>query len=145
MADVIITNASGVTFTFESGEVDLVRASVDEEIDQTGLPAPGPSEDFLFDFEGVRKIIQVNGGLYLTATTRTSTGTTKTILAQKQWLEQNLNGSQTSANFTSTYEAQTFDGSSYVATKIMWGTITFAEVSGDPELLPFTITLVVGI
>ena len=144
MADVTIKNGSGVTFTFAQGEIEKVRSGTGADIDQTALPAAGPSEAFLFDFEGVKKVIQINGALFETTTTRTSSGVTKTILEQKQWLEQNLNGAQTAVNFTSTYETQTFDGSSFEQTQVMWGNIEFEENAGDPEELPFSLTLLVG-
>ena len=144
MADVTITNSAGVVFTFEAGEVEKVRSAVNADIDQSALPSSGPSLAFLFDFEGVRKIISVTGVLIASATTRTSSGTTKTILEQKQWIEQNLSGAQTAAAFTSTYESQTFDGSAFATTNIMWGSITFEEIAGDPSVLPFTIQLLVG-
>lgn len=144
MADVTIKNASGVIFTFAPGEVASVRSGLAADVDQTALPASGPSDAFLFDFEGVRKVIQIKGALFLTDTTRTSTGSTKTILEQKQFLEKILDGSQSSVDFTSTYDTETFDGSSFVQTKIMWGGIEFEEIAGDVEELPFTATLLVG-
>ena len=144
MSDVTIKNSAGVTFTFAPGEIAKVRSGTAADIDQTALPTSGPSQAFLFDFEGVRKVIQINGALFLTATTRTSTGITKTILEQKQFLEKSLNGSQSSVDFTSTYDAQTFDGTTFVQTKVMWGNIEFEEIAGDVEELPFTMTLLVG-
>ncbi len=144
MADVTIQNSSGVTFTFQQGEVDKVRSQVIADIEQTALPASGPSQAFLFDFEGVRKLITITGSLFDADTTRTSSGTTKTILEQKQWLEQNLNGSQSAVTFSSTYEAQTYDGSAYQNTKVMWGSIEFEEIAGETEELPFVATILVG-
>ena len=133
-----------MTFTFEQGEVESVRSSVTADVDQTTLPGAGPSQALLFDFDGVKKILQLRGNLFDTVTTRTSSGDTKTILEQKQFLEQNLSGLQSGVVFSSTYEAQTFDGSSYVNTEVMWGSIEFEEVTGEPELLSFTATLLVG-
>lgn len=144
MADVTIQNGSGVTFTFLQGECKSVRSRVVADIDQTNIPGLGPSQSLLFDFSGVTKVIQIKGELWTDGTTRTSSGTTTTILQQKQWLEQNLNGLQTAVTFSSTYEAQTFDGSSYVPTKVMWGVIEFEERVGDVEELPFNATLLVG-
>ena len=145
MTAVTIKNGAGVTFTFADGEVDTVRSAINADIDQTPLPTSAPSQAFLFDFEGVRKIITVKGSLFDNGANRISSGTAITILAQKQFLEKALDGLQTAVDFTSTYESQTFDGTSFVSTKVMWGTIAFDEIAGDVEVLPFTMTLVVGL
>ena len=145
MADVTFTNGSGTVFTFAQGEVNLVRSQISPDIEQMPLPGGGPSQSFLFDFNGPIKVINVTGQLFSTTASRTDTGSVTTILEQKQWLEQNINGFQTATAFTSTYEGQTFDGSSFVATKASQGNISFDEEAGNPELLKFTIQFVVGI
>ncbi len=144
MVDVTIKNSAGVIFTFSPGEISSLRSGLSADIDHTAFPASGPSTAFLFDFEGVRKVIQITGALFDNGTNRTDSGTTITILAQKQFLEKALDGAQGSVDFNSTYDAQTFDGSSFVQTKVMWGSINFEEIAGDVEELPFTATLFVG-
>lgn len=145
MADVTVQNASGVTFTFQQGDTDRVRSVITANPDQLSIPGSGPGAAFLFDFEGPIKAIEISGELTEASTSRTSSGTTTTILQQKQWLEENLNGLQVATNFTSTYETQSYDGSSFTQTKIMWGQMSFEEIAGDPEALPFTATLLVGL
>ena len=144
MADPTIQNSSGIIFTFNSGEIKSVRSRLMADIDQTSIPGLGPSQSLLFDFNGVTKMISLRGELWSDGTNRLSSGTAITILAQKRWLEENLNGFQTAVAFTSTYESQTHNGTSYEATKVMWGSINFEEVSGDPEVLKFDCTLMVG-
>lgn len=145
MTDVSIMNEAGVTFTFGAGEVDTVSSKIQGDIDQTPIPGLGPSESFLFDMEGVTKKIKVSGELFETDTSRTDSGMTTTILEQKQWLEQTLSGFQIEpVTFTSNYESQTFDGSSYTTTKIMAGEISFDEKAGNPDVLRFSMQLFVG-
>lgn len=144
MADVAITNSAGTIFTFSQGEVDKVRSQIVADVEQTAFPGGGPLNAFNFDFNGPLKIINLTGALFETTASRTDSGSVTTILEQKQWLEQNINGLQTSTTFTSTYDAQTFDGSSFVNTTIMFGQMEFNEEAGNPELLPFTMQLLVG-
>lgn len=144
MAEPAITNSAGVTFTFESGEVASVQSDIVSDIDPLALPASGPSQTFLFDYAGVLKNIILQGVLFETSTSRTDSGTTTTILQQKQWIEKNLNGQQTANTFSSTYDSQTYNGSSFETTKIMFSKVSFTERSGDPESLAFTINLIVG-
>ena len=144
MADVTFTNSSGTVFTFEQGEVNNVRSAISPDIEQTPLPGGGPSLAFTFDFNGPIKVINITGQLVATTASRTDTGSVTTILEQKQWLEQNINGFQTATAFTSTYEGQTFDGSSFVATTAVQGNISFDEEAGNPEELKFTMIFIVG-
>lgn len=144
MADVTFTNPSGTVFTFAQGEVNSVGSKIAPDIEQTPLPGGGPSLAFVFDFNGPGKIITIIGQLFLTSASRTDTGSVTTILEQKQWLEQNINGLQTATAFTSTYEGQTFDGSSFVSTTAVQGNISFDEEAGNPEELKFTMNFLVG-
>lgn len=144
MVNVTITNSSGTTFTFADGEVKSVKSQLNPDIELNPLPGSGPAAAFAFDFNGVVKTISLRGVLFETDTSRTDSGSTTTILEQKQFLEQSLDGFQTSTNFTSNYESQTFNGSSFVQTKVFMGVTDFEEVEGDPERLMFNINLIVG-
>ena len=144
MADVTFTNKSSTVFTFAQGEVNSVRSQTRGDIEQTALPVSGPISAFLFDFNGPVKIITITGQLFATTGSRTDSGSTTTILEQKQWLEQNIDGFQSATRFTSTYEAQTFDGSTYQNTTVMVGETDFDEEAGNPEELKFTMRFVVG-
>lgn len=144
MADVTLTNQAGTIFTFAQGEVNVVRSQVGADIEQSSLPGSGPIQAFLFDFSGPVKVVTISGQLFSTTSSRTDSGSTTTILEQKQWLEQNINGIQSSTAFTSTYEGQTFDGSSYQSTTVAVGEVTFDEEAGNPEELKFTMRLLVG-
>ena len=67
------------------------------------------------------KVITLTGTLFETTSSRTSSGSTTTILEQKQFLEQNLSGIQTATTFTSNYESETFDGTDFVPTQVFTG------------------------
>lgn len=125
--------------------MNVVRAQIVADAEQTALPGGGPILAFLFDFSGPLKMITINGQLFETATTRTDTGSTTTILEQKQFLEKNINGFQGSTVFSSTYESQTFDGSAYQNTTVMVGEISFEEEAGNPEELKFIMRFLVGV
>lgn len=144
MTDISITNSNGIIFTFANGEVKTVRSRILADIEQTALPAAGPANAFVFDFNGAIKVIEINGTLFETTTSRTSSGTTTSILAQKQWLEANVNGLQQAVTFASNYESQTYDGTAWQTTKIVIGIIEFTEEEAMPGELPFTATLLVG-
>ena len=144
MVDVTIKNASGVTFTFEQGEAKSVDSATVADIEQTALPLSGPLGAFIFDFNGSTKVIMVKGVLWDSDTTRTSTGDTKTILEQKQWLETTINGQQSAVEFTSDFDSQTYDGSSFANTTVAVGRVRFRQVEGEPEFLQFEMDLVVG-
>lgn len=144
MVDVTITGNDGSIFTFAAGEVKDVDGQVIADIEISEFPGTGPSESFGFDFNGVRKVITLTGHIFETTTSRVNTESVTTVLEQKQWLEKQLNGQQSGRTFTSNYESQTFDGTSYVPTKIFAGQAIFKEIAGDPERLQFTINLLVG-
>lgn len=145
MTAVSITNNTGnVTFTFAEGEVDSVEPVVSADIDVIALPGAGPAAGLGFDFGGTTKQIRVRGKLFETPTSRTSSGTTTTILQQKQWLEAIINGNQFAKTFTSDYESETYNGSSFVATKVYAGRFSAPQKSGNPEWLDFEMELTVG-
>lgn len=144
---------NGITFTFNEGDVDSVKSSIIAKPDPTEISATGPMGAILYDFDGVLKRIVLTGFLTLAASTRTSTGTVTTILAQKQWLESLANGSQNPITFTSTYETQSVsevsgaaspNQAAFVSTKCMMESFEPNEKSGDPLRLPFIMVLVVG-
>lgn len=145
MTSVSIKNNTGnVTFTFADGEVDSVEPAISGDIDIIALPGAGPAAGLGFDFGGTTKTIRVRGKLFETPTSRTSSGTVTTILQQKQWLEQIVNGNQFSKTFTSDYDSQTYNGVSFVDTKVYMGNIRFPQKAGEPEWLDFEMELLVG-
>lgn len=151
MVNVSITNSDSpnVKFTFANGEVKNVNSTISGEIDQTKLPASGPSAAIIFDFMGAGKKITVLGQLFDDGTNHLSTvipsGVSAiTILEQKQHLEKIVNGNQFAKLFQSDYESITFNGASGVVTTAVIDSITFRQEEGNPEALPFEMTLLVG-
>ena len=146
MTDVTLVGNDGVTFTFLPGEVNTVESQVTGGPEVQSIPGTAPANSFSYDLEGGAKVIQVSGQLYDTTAegSRTSSGTTVTILQQKQWLEKQINGSQSLRNFTSNYESQTFSTSGFTQTKVLAGNIRFSEQSGNPSELQFSMRLLVG-
>ena len=131
---VTITNQSGVVFTFQDGDVSDVTTSETSSIEQYGIPSSGYTSAQVYDYEGVLKTISINGVLTTATTSRTSSGTTLTIAAQKTWLEGLQNGYQIATAFVSTYESCTVVTSQF-RTK---------EIAGIPGQLQFTLTLAIG-
>lgn len=137
-------NAVDVTFTFSNGEVKNVDSTITGEIDQTKLPAAGPSAAIIFDFMGAAKKISVRGQLIDDGTNHLDVGSAITILEQKQHLEQIVNGQQFANLFTSDFESITFNNDSGTATLAVVDMIVFRQEEGNPSALPFEMTLMVG-
>ena len=144
MVDVSIVGNDGSTFTFAAGEITQIRTQLNPDIEISALPAAGPSKALAFDFNGVIKTVNLAGVLFATTSSRVDTSSVTTILEQKQWIEKQLNGQQLARTFTSNYDSQTFDGSSFTTTKILAGSVSFTENAGDPERIPITINLLIG-
>jgi len=145
---------NGITFTFNEGDVSNVKPSIETRSEVTEIAGTGPMGAQIYDYDGVTKTITLIGNLTEAATTRTSSGTVKTILAQKQWLESLGQGSQNPITFTSTYDTQSVSQASgaaspyqaaFTGTICMVSKIDFDEVQGNPNKLSFTIILIVGI
>lgn len=144
ITDVTIIGQDDAVFTFAQGEIKTVKGRAAAEIEVNALPASGPSSAIGFDFNGVLKMITISGVLFETSSSRVNTSSVTTILEQKQWLEKQLNGLQLPKGFTSNYDSQSFNGTSFVATKVFKGLFEWSETEGSPEALPITITLLVG-
>ncbi len=144
MTDVTLTGQDDATFTFAQGEIVKVKSTTAAEVEVNALPGSGPSSAIGFDFNGVLKLITISGVLFETSSSRVDTSSVTTILEQKQWIEKQFNGLQLPKGFTSNYESQTFNGDTFVATKVFKGRFEVNETEGSPEALPITITLLVG-
>jgi hypothetical protein len=134
---------SGVTFTFHDGDVETVRVQTQTDLDWDALPISTPNSALLFDFSGVKKSISVSGELTNNGANTLSSGTAVTIDDQRKWLEQTINGNQSGVTFTSNYSS-TWNGSSWISSKIYFASITFTDTVGKPNSLPFEITIYVG-
>ena len=141
---VTIKNDAGVIFTFNDGDVMEVSPRITAVPDADMLPGAGPSAVLMIDLNGAKKTITISGTLTVATTTRTSTGDTKTILEQKQWLEALSNGGQLPKLFTSDFESQSYNGISYDATQVMVTSVVFNQIGGIVNNLDFTIEMVVG-
>jgi len=125
----------GVIFTFQDGDVADVVVNKAGNLDENSMPASDSEYAFVVDFNGVLKTITLSGKLTLAATTRTSTGTVKTVEEQMDWLITLVNGAQTGYTFNSTYQT----GKTVYARKV-----NFRELAGELDV-PFTIELVEGL
>lgn len=145
MTDVTLVGNDGDIFTFADGEISGgIKTRINADIELSALPGSGPSNALGFDFNGVLKTLIITGALFETTASRVNTSSVTTILEQRQWLEKQLSGQQIAQTFTSNYDSQSFDGSSFATTKIFKGQIEFDENAGDPERSQFVITLLVG-
>jgi len=156
MTDVSITNQEEHTFTFADGEVQDIRTSINSNPDADPMPLSAPGLAIIFDFNGALKTITITGMLFDTTGDDRVTGsgapTVQTLAQQRWWLETLVTGNQSVANFNSNYDDQTYAGGSitdYVAgsgpqTQVVVSGLTFGEVQGDPNKLPFTLKLIAG-
>jgi hypothetical protein len=137
-----IMTSDGIIFSFNDGDCDDITSNVNTDLDFDAMPGMTADAALGFDFNGVKKTIEVSGTLTDTGTNRLSSGVAITITDQRKWLEKILNGSQTGSAFSSTYTS-TWNGSSWEASIILFGSLVFNEKSGLPNGLPFRMSLYV--
>lgn len=125
----------GVTFTFESGEVEDVSVNKAGRLDETTLPGSDSDDTFVIDFNGVLKTITLTGSLFETDSTRTDSGTTTTIEQQMAWLIALVDGAQEGYTFNSNYQT---------SKTVYCRRVNFREEQGTPNHVPFTIEFVEG-
>ena len=144
---------SGITFTFQDGDVNSCKGLESSNIDNSMISGMGPMGAWNYDYEGCEKKISISGVLTLSVGDRTTTGTCKTILAQKQWLESLINGQQEEITIISKYESESAETSAggdepnqadFTETECMVENMSFEEEAGNPHQLPFNMTLAVG-
>jgi hypothetical protein len=147
----LVTN--GITFTFCAGEVSSVESVVSQNPDKIPIYGSGAMGGYVFNFDGAVKTITVTGVLQTAPTSRTSSGDVRTILAQKQWLESICAGNSNSITFNSAYESETCDiitgatspyQSHFTQTKGVVATLRTVREEGKPDMLPYTLQLVIG-
>lgn len=152
MTNVTLT-VNGITFTFQDGDVNSCKSSIMSNIENSMITGMGPMGAYNYDYEGCSKTIDVSGTITVADTDRTSSGTCKTILAQKQWLESLINGIQGLITFTSNYETQTVDITTgavspnqahFTNTTCKVDSMSFDEEGGSPLQLPFRMTVKIG-
>ena len=152
MTNISLT-VDSVTFTFQNGDIDKCKSTIQSNIENSMITGMGPMGAYNYDFEGCSKTLDISGNITPSTDDRTSIGTCKTILAQKQFLESLVNGNQTVITFVSNYEEYTVDISSgasspnqahLTATKCKVASMSFDEQGGNPLQLPFRMSLMVG-
>jgi len=152
MASVTFT-VGGITFTFGDGDVNTCKSSIMSNIENSMITGMGPMGAYNYDFEGCTKSIEVAGQLTPQSSTRTDSGTVKTILEQKQWLESLINGNQKVVTFTSNYESKTVDitigavspnQAHFTDTTCKIESLSFDEKGGNPLQLPFRMSIKIG-
>jgi hypothetical protein len=140
---VVTLENGGVTFTFSDGEVMQISSNISGNLDNDSMPISGPLGAMIFDFNGVIKTITLSGALFDDNTNHLDAGTAITINGQRQWLERIVNGNQGATSFDSNY-GSSWNGSTWQVSTCLVQQMTFDEQTGDPNRLPFSITLIVG-
>lgn len=144
---------SGYEFIFQAGDIVYIESTIESKKETIEIAATGPMGCLNYDYDGSTKIIVIKGALTTAATTRVSGYSVTTKLAQKQWLESLINGSQSEIELEDDYEGQSVLNSSsptppylggFTSTKCMAATISFKKVAGDPNRIHYTLTLQVG-
>ena len=136
MTAVSLTNTISGTFTFTDGEVESIRSDITATPDADPMPGSAPTGVLIIDFNGSKKNINIIGKLV--------GANVAAILTRKQNLEKFVNGNQTLTTFTSNYESNSFNGSSFSTTRGVVTRIGFTEVTGNPNILEFNLSFVVG-
>jgi len=147
---------NGITFTFADDEIDFVSSETSQSPDQVPIIGTGAMGAYAYNYNGVTKTIRVGGSLRDLPITTIGSYSINTKIEQKQWLESVFNGQTDKITFVSDYESTTpytRSGatapyqSAFTYTKVVAGSITFRQETfnvGNDNLLPFSITLVVG-
>lgn len=145
------------TFTFPEGMVKNVHSALASEIMENNMPGSGPALNIGIDFNGVTKVITISGELNdadTSVVTGTSAPTITTVKLIKLYLESFLSGQQQAIPLTSNYETwalespggtTTIDGQAipgtWVLAKIYMTAIDFDDNSGEPNIVPYSISL----
>ena len=149
----ITLSVNNTTFTFQNGDVTSCKGAPISDLETSMITGTGPMSVYNYEYNGSGKTLTISGVLTEAESTRTSTGTTTSILQQKQWLESLINGQQKSITLINSYESESVDTTSgatipYQArfhnTECLVNSITFEEHSGNPDQLMFNMTLSVG-
>lgn len=146
----------GTTFTFDDDEIDAIKSETTHSPDQVSIVSTGAMGSYAYNYDGAKKIIRIRGSLKDSSSTRIVGASINTIIEQKQWLESTFHGTSDKVTFVSDYESTTPKSttsvitpykSSFVVTRGILSSFRFTQNSfniGNDNLLPFTLTLVVG-
>lgn len=135
---------SGVTFTFNDGDVQDVNTQITADLEHEAMPMMTADAAFIFDFSGVKKIINISGSLTDNLDNNVlSVGSAVTINEQREWLESLIDGGQSGITFSSNYSS-TYNGSTFNDSNVLVANIRFAEQVNKHNELGFSITLFVG-
>ena len=135
---------SGVTFTFNEGDVQDINTQISTELEHDAMPMMTADSALLFDFSGVKKIITISGSLTDNSGNNVlSSGSAITINEQREWLESLIDGGQSGITFSSNYSS-TYNGSTFSDSNVLVDNIRFMEQVDKHNELGFNITLFVG-
>jgi hypothetical protein len=141
---VTLTTLGGIVFTFGEGDIESIQCNIGTDLDFDSMPMMTADSAMLFDFNGVKKTIRASGQICNNGTDHISgVGSAVTIDEQRKALEAMLNGSQSGITFSSNYSS-TYNGSTFIPSTILVSNIVFTEQTGNPNNLPFEMTLFVG-
>lgn len=147
------------TFTFEAGMIEKVSSTIDIPIDENTYAQVGPLGNQGVDVNGCVKTITVSGRLVDATSTVSDTQDIRDKKVMKFWLESLGDGNQVARVFYSNYENSSVLGqgtdtitddisgqsitvpANFSTTKVYVKQIRFDEEEGNPEEIPFTLTL----
>ncbi len=144
---------SGYTFVFQTGDIDTIEEQIMSKAEQQSIAATSPAGSRLYDYDGTIKVITIRGALTDASSTRVVGYTITTMLAQKQWLESIINGSQTDIELNDDYAGQTVLTTAgatppylgaFTSTIAFQSEIKFTRRRGQPNKIEFSLTLFVG-
>lgn len=126
----------GVTFTFQDGDVEDINIKKNGNLDENPMPVSDSDMAFVMDFNGVLKTITLTGKVTVADTTRTDSGTTKTIEEQIDWLLDLVDGVQGGYTLSTTYQT---------SKTVYCRSVSFKEKAGEGNFSIFTMEFVEGI
>lgn len=148
------------TFTFEESMIEKISSAIVTEIDENVLPQSGPLSNIGVDSNGVIKTIIVTGRLYDAKNgSVVSVQNIQSMEIMKLWLEALENGNQVVRIFVSNREKFSVIGvgtsvitdtvssesitlqAAFGVTTVYVKSIDFDDEEGNPETIPFIMTL----
>lgn len=154
-----IKNTFGEKFTFQPGMIESIKTNFEPGVEQLKIPITGAMSNFGIDTDGNGKTISITGRFLDTTSSVTNTNDIRSQKIMKLWFETFFSGFQRPVEFSSYLDEYSIRSSgttvfhddvsnedvvlqaSFIKTKVYIMGFTADDDEGDPEKIPFSLTL----
>lgn len=155
-----IKNQQGEKFTFPQGMLSKIAVNFETGVDPQKMPVTGPMSNIGLDVDGNAKTITLTGNFVDTNESVTDVNNIRSMKVMKQWFEAVFSGFQTAVEFSSYFDNLSVRGSGpptvvvdevsneevllqadFQQTTVYVTDFSYDDDEGDPEKLPFNLTL----